>query len=501
MNIEENKKIDKFITIFPAILIVLLCIFFIIYPNNSNTILTNVRFFFGDTCSLYYLIFGILTFIISIYMAFSKYGKIKLGSKNDKPEYSFLQWGGMMFCAGLAADILFYSLSEWLLYINESYINNFQDIYLTSITYSLFHWGFTPWSFYLVLASCFGFMIHCKNRNRQRFSEAVRPLFGKKIDGVLGKIIDTLAIFALIAGCATTFSLATPLMTNIISTLLNIPSSKYITIILLLFVCAIYITSLLHGLKGINLLSKICMYIFIIFLLYIFIGSNKELYIIKMGFLSILNLIKEIIPMYTYVDSIRNNSFPQNYTSFYWAYWMVWCVAAPFFIGQISKGRTIKQTILGGYTFGLLSTFISFIVLSNFTISLQLDNIVNLEEIYRNTNDLYYAIMSALSTLPFPKLSYIILFFSMLCFYATSFDSISLVASYYSYKNIYSNEIPSIKIKLFWAILLILFPIALIFSDSSMANLQAVSIISAFPIGIVIILIIISFFKDAKNSI
>ena len=119
--------------------------------------------------------------------------------------------------------------------------------------------------------------------------------------------------------------------------------------------------------------------------------------------------------------------------------------------------------------------------------------------LYAATGDLYNVIITIINTLPLPQLVFIILAVSMIAFYATSFDSITLVASAYSYKEIADDEEASAGMKLFWSILLIMLPIALIFSESGMNNLQTVSIIAAFPIAIVIILITASFFKEAKR--
>ena len=178
---------------------------------------------------------------------------------------------------------------------------------------------------------------------------------------------------------------------------------------------------------------------------------------------------------------------------------MVWCVATPFFIGSISRGRTIKQTILGGYFWGLSGTFTSFIILGNYSLGLEVQKKAAFLEFYASTQDLYQTILMIMETLPLAKFGLILLALTMIAFYATSFDALTLVASTYSYKELKADEEPDRKVKLFWAVLLILFPIALIFNDSSMANLQSVSIIAAFPVGLIMILIIGSFFRDAKQ--
>ena len=178
---------------------------------------------------------------------------------------------------------------------------------------------------------------------------------------------------------------------------------------------------------------------------------------------------------------------------------MVWCVATPFFIGSISQGRTIRQTVLGGYFFGLSGTFTSFIILGNYGLSLQMHGRLDLMAIYVQSQNLYEAIMAVFETMPFAKAGLLLLALTMIAFYATSFDALTMVASSYSYHSLDEKQEPDRFIKLFWAVTLMLLPIALIFSENSMNNLQTVSIIAAFPISFIILLIIWSFFKDAGS--
>lgn len=121
-----------------------------------------------------------------------------------------------MFTCGLAADILFYSFSEWVMYASDPHIGELGTIQEWAGVFPLFHWSFIPWAFYLVLAVAFGFMLHVRKRNKQKYSEACRPVLRKHTNGWLGRIVDLLAVFALLAGTATTFTIATPLMASII---------------------------------------------------------------------------------------------------------------------------------------------------------------------------------------------------------------------------------------------------------------------------------------------
>ncbi|MCC2254148.1 BCCT family transporter [Ruminococcus sp. CLA-AA-H200] len=495
---ETGNQIDWMITLVPLLIIVALCILFFCFPQRSNEVVSQIRFFLGDTFGTYYLAIGLGVFLFSIYIAFSKYGDIVLGGQEEKPKYSFFTWGSMMFTAGLAADILFYSFSEWILYATDPHIEELGSIQDWASVYPVFHWSLIPWGFYLVLAVAFGFMLHVRKRDRQKYSEACRPILGKYTDGILGRLIDLLAVFALLAGTATTFSLATPLMADVINELFHASiDSTLLTIVILIVTCIVYTYSLLHGFKGISILAKSCVYLFFALLAFVLLFGGEARYIIETGFSSLGRMVQNFFELATYTDPQRTTSFPQNWTIFYWAYWMVWCVAAPFFIGNISRGRTVRQTILGGYVFGVGSTVISFIILGNYSMGRQLSGAADFISIYQNDGDLYGAIIAIIRTLPCAPLVLVLLLVTMIAFYATSFDSIALIGSCYSYHRLGENEMPHRLVQLMWCILLILLPIALVFSDSSMSNLQSVSIIAAFPIALVIVLISASFIKDA----
>lgn len=496
----DHKQIDWMITLVPFALIMGLAVLLFIFPEQSNAVIGQVRFFFGDTMGLYYLVIGLAVLIISIWLSFSKYGDIVLGEPNEKPKYSFFAWGSMMFTCGLAADILFYSFAEWVMYATNPHIAELGSVADWAGVFPLFHWSFIPWAFYLVLAVAFAFMLHVRKRNRQRYSEACRPVIGKHADGVLGRVIDLFALFALLAGTATTFSVSTPLMAGIIVKLFNIEVSRTaVTIIILLITCAVYTYAVLHGFKGISFLAKLCIYLFFGLLFFVLLIGGQGRFIIENGFQSLGKMFQNFIELSTYTDPGRTSNFPQDWTIYYWAYWMVWCIAAPFFIGNISRGRTVRQTIMGGYIFGVGSTIVSFIILGNYSLGMQISGATDFIAQYEASGDLYALILNIIQTMPCAEFILVLTLLCMIAFYATSFDSIAYTAACYSYKNLGENEHPHTMITLLWCILLIVLPIALVFSESSMSNIQSVSIISAFPIGIIMIIMIWSFIKDARK--
>lgn len=498
---KEKKNIEWSTMLIPFIIVVALMAVFMIIPEQSKAVVDTMRGFFGDTIGIYYPLLAIGSVVCALYVAIKpKYGNIKLGDI-DKPAYSNFQWGTMIFTSTMAADILFYSLIEWALYGAESHLAEMGSMQMWAPTYTLFHWGPLAWGFYVILAVCFGFMMHVRKRNRQRFSEACRPLLGNKVDGFLGKLIDILAIFAVVCATATTFSLATPLLTKAMGAVFGFEVTTTVTILVLLLICSIYTITVLFGVSGISKLANICSYLFFGVLFYFLFLGGETRYIIETGFQSLGNLAQNFIGLSTYMDPLRENGFAQNWTVYYWAYWLVWCVATPFFIALISKGRTLRNVVFGSFGWGLAGTYMSFIILGNYGLAQQLKRGVDITGFLGHGGEMYDAILKIFDTLPLPALALMLLVITMIAFYSTTLDGITYVTSSYSYKKITAEEEPSRKIRGFWSIMLILLPIALLFAENSLYSLQGVTIIAAFPVGIMLVMIVWSFFKDSREWI
>ena len=492
---EKLKLIDWQLLIIPVVCIFILSTFFIVRPIQSQIMLEHIRSFLGIHLNFYYILIAAVFFLGSIYLAFSKYGKVRLGT--GKPEYSPIKWGMMIFTSTMSADIIFYSLCEWMMYANEPYIQQKSGNQLEwSLTYSLFHWGPIAWSFYILLAAAFGYMLYITKNHKQKFSEACRPVLGTKTDGVLGKIIDLIAIFSLIAATATTFSMSMPLLSSAVNSLFHIGNLRILSLYLIVLVVGIYLVISILGMKAISRLSVIAFSVFGLFLLYVFIFSKKETFSMVFGAKSIGNLIVHFPQMFFITE---NNSFTQKWTIYYWSYWMVWCVATPFFIGSISKGRTIRNLILGGYAWGLAGTYLSFIILSTFGISRQLDGIFYATQQITDGKNYADVIVKLLQTLPQYKIALVLLILAMIGLYSTVFDSITMVISKYSYKSLSLEKDPSRTVRGFWAIVFMILPVTLLFNNDSVYDVQSVAVIAAVPTGLVMLLIILSFWKELRN--
>ena len=495
---KKYKQIDWSLVTIPIIVVFGLSFLLERFPKNSQLILESIRSFLNNQLSFLYILVGLFFFISTLYAAFSRIGRIKLGDSTDNPEYSNLRWGVMIFTSTMSADIIFYALCEWLMYSSEPFIKQKGATMEWSLTYSLFHWGPIAWSFYLMLAVAFAYMLYVTKNKRQKFSEACRPLLDKYTDGIAGKLIDLIAIFALIAGTATTFSMSMPLLSQTVGVLFGIRQVKQLSIILICVVVSIYLIASVIGMKAISRLSTICYAFFIGLLLYVLLFSGSFSYIVDAGIQAVGNLTQNFIGMAT---TTHSHSFTQNWTIYYWLYWIVWCVATPFFIGSISRGRTIKDVVLRGYAWGLGGTFCAFVVLSSFGMSRQVQGLVNATQLISDGKNYAQVAIKLMETLPQYRIALILLALAMIGLYSTVFDSITMVISKYSYKHLSIEEEPSKTIRGFWAIVFMVLPMALLISNSNMYNIQSVAIIAALPTMIVMLMIVVGFYKESRNHV
>ena len=493
-----SQRVDWTLLLVPLLLILVLCFCFARWPGRSMDITDLVRGWIGDKLGFCYILLGCACVAATMYMAFSRYGNILLGD-TAKPEYGNFQWGSMIFTATMGADILFYSCIEWALYGVEPYVQQKSDSYIWALTYPLLHWGPTVWSFYIVLAVSFGFMIHVRHRTRQKFSEACRPVLGKQVDGAVGKLMDLLCVFAIIGGAATFLSVSTPLTAGAIAKVFGFHGGTLLTMIVLILIAVLYTVPVLRGMKSISHVATFCTYMFLALIAWVFLAGGEARFIIETGIQSLGNLFQNFIHLNTYMDPMRENGFPQTWTIFYWAYWLVWAVATPFFIGMISKGRTVKNVVLGGYAWALAGTFMSFVVLEGYASAQQLRHGLDITGEVAAGTALHEVILRIFDTLPLPAIGLIFLAVSMMYFYSTTLDAAALVVASYSYKRLEEGELPDKRVRAWWAFLLILLPMVLINSNNSITRLQSVTIITALPMVLIVSLIVISFFKDAGH--
>ena len=499
MNIKREKgNIDLVLILVPFLVIAGIGSTFFLWPTAATNTISAIRAFLDAWLSPWYCLVALLGFGLSIYLIFSPIGKIRLG--NQDQEISNFRWGAMVFTSTTAADLVFFGLCEWAIYAEEPYLGTLGgSIQDWAPTCSLFHWGPLAWCYFMVLAAVFGFMIHVRGCNSRRFSEACRPLLGSKVDGIWGKVLDIVAIFGLLAAIASGFSVATPLLSGALGAIFGFSAGTGTSITILIVICAVYSVVACLGMKAISRLSSICIWLYFAFIAYVFCLGGRQIYILETAITSVGTLLQNFIRLSTQLDPLHTTAFPQNWSIFYWTYWMVWCVGVPFFIAQISKGKTIRQVIIGGYGWGLAGTWMAFMVLGNYGQSLQMIDGMNISGAIAAGEPIADVILSILATLPGHKIALILMVITMAALYCTTLDTLVVISAAYCCRSLAPDALPQRRIRLFWAILYMVLPIALLFAEGSFNNMQSVSIIAALPISVVLILCAISFLKDSKK--
>ena len=502
----KNKNIEWHIVILPLLIITILAGLIFAFPEQSANTIEYLRNFFVNKLGFCYTLLGLFILGAALILAFSKYGNIQLG-KMERPLYSNLKWGAMIFTSTMAADILYWSLIEWVYYYdaNPQGLPEYTIIQQQqwSSTYPLFHWGPIPWAFYILPAVAYAYRFFVKKKPKESLAHACEPLLGNKINKLPGKIIDIFSVVGLLAGTATTFSLATPLLSKAVAEVFHIEYSNTISVLILIFIAVVFTVAVLYGMKAISHLATACVILFFA-LLAIFLIFGPKIYIIESGISGIGNMLQNFLSMSTWTDPLRATGdgiqgFPQNWTIFYWAYWIAWFVATPFFIAKISKGRTIRQTILGALGFGMAGTFTSFITFGNFGLFQQTSGKLDVASMVQNDTAPADIILQIFGQLPIKNVALIVLVLAMVAFYASTFDAITLVMAGFCTKNLKEDEMPSKKLRCYWSFIFLILPIALIWAESTLSALQTFSIIAAFPLGIVMLLIVFSFFKELKQ--
>ncbi len=308
----------------------------------------------------------------------------------------------------------------------------------------------------------------------------------------------------LLAGTATTFSVTIPLLTAAVSRVTGLSASTGLSILFLVTIGVVFMAAVLWGMRAISHLASICVIVFGILAASFWIAGPK-IYMLETAVTGIGTVVQNFVRMSTWMDPLRlsstgGNGFPQDWTVYYWAYWIAWFVATPFFIAQISEGRTIRETVLGGLSCGLAGTYTSFVTFQGFGLYQQVTGKADIAGALSEGASIPDAILMIFDQLPYTNLALVLLILAMIAFYSSTFDAITLVIAGYSEKDPARQAEPRKGLRIFWAGVFLLLPIALLFAESTLSMLQTIAIIAAFPLGIIIILIVRSFLKDLRDS-
>lgn len=493
---------NLFVSLVSAILVVGFIVFTLLNPEQSATFFGGVKNKINTKYNWFFIFTINFVFIFSLFLALSKYGKIKLGGADAKSEFSNFAWYSMLFSAGIGIGIFFYGVAEPIYHMqgipnalsgSDTVIDAFKVMYL--------HWGFNAWAVYSLVAIALGYFAYNKGLPLSLRS-IFYPLLKEKIFGFWGDVIDTLAVLSVLFGLATSLGLGAQQINAGLNYIFNVPINYNIQVILIVCITFIATLSVVSGVsKGIKILSEANFYITGIFLFGILILGPTS-FIFSTYFNSLGAYLSDFanISLFTAVEQ-SDVAWQGGWTVFYWAWWIGWAPFVGMFIARISKGRTIREVVLATVIGSSLAIFFAMTILGATAVFL---NNVNNNAITNAVNaDISTALFAMIANFVKAKtLKAIISFIGMIAivlFFVTSSDSGSLVVD-----NLTSGgKIDSPKTqRVFWAVMegTIAASVLVLGGAKALTTLQSLVIIAGLPFGIVVLVMCYSLFTSMKQE-
>lgn len=467
------------------------------FPDNLNNITATTTAFIYNGFGWYYMFVIMAMIILCVFLMFSRFGKIKLGKEDDEPDFSYPAWFAMLFSAGMGIGLMFFTTAETISHAFISTPNaepGSDQAIVESLQYTAFHWGFHGWGLYAIVAlilAYFKFHIGAPGL----ISATLVPLFGEKtMRGTAGNIIDTLAIFATVVGVSSTLGLGSAQINSGLTFLFNAPKAFWFQLIILVVATALFILSAWSGIgRGIKYLSTTNMWLATVLVVMLFI-VGPSMYILDMFTTTIGKYAGNFIEMSFELQPTNEDKrqWINDWTIFYWAWWISWAPFVGMFIARVSKGRTIREFIAGVLLAPTFVTMIFFAVFGVSAINLEQNGIAKISELATET-----ATFGMFEHYPLGSIMSFITVFVIAIFFITSADSATFVLGMFSTTGRLN---PANTIKIVWGLVLASMA-AIVMYSGGIQGFQNMLIIAALPFSVIIIMMATAFLKTVKKEV
>lgn len=491
-----QPSVDRAIFIPALIVISALSVFLIAFPDIAGPAFGGARNFVTQNFSWMFLLITASSLVFAAWLAFGPYSHVKLGTAEEEPEYSNVHWIAMMFTCGVGAGLIVWGFAEPLYYLAtppvglEAGSNKAVEF---AHMYPLFHWGISSWSVYVVPAVPIAYMLYVKRRDVLRVSTVCEDSLPKPGREPVKLLIDILIIFGIIGGNATALGLGIPMVSALLSEFLGVSDTLWVKIGMLTLWAALFSFSVFRGLKrGIKILADVNLVLATLAIIFIFV-VGPTLYILKISVNSIGIMANNFPLISLWTDPVGNSGFPEDWTVFYWTWYLAFTAFVGLFIARISRGRTIRQMIVGVLAWGTLGTSLFLMVMGGYALHLEESGTLPVLEILKEggKNAMFELTAKILANLPLGKGVLFLFIILSTIFYATNVDSAAYVLSSISSKNLRGDQEPPRHNRLAWAILLALITAGLVLSDE-IKIIQAATIVSSLPLVPIVILMCVS---------
>ena len=435
--------------------------------------------------------------LFAIFLAVSKYGKIPLGRDGEKPEYRTISWIAMMFSAGMGIGLMFYGAYEPLThYVNAPPGTDARDVGVAMAT-TMFHWGLHPWAMYAVVGLAIAYSTYRCGRG-QLMSAVFAPLLGHRANGWGGKVIDILAIFATLFGTVASLGLGAAQIGSGFEELNWVgESGKYLLVGVIAVLTAAFVASAVSGVaKGIQWLSNINMVLAIVLALFVFVVGPTVfiMNIMPTSIGSYLNEITSDAARSAATTDAAGQEWLSGWTIFYWAWWVSWTPFVGMFLAKISRGRTIRQFVIGVMIVPTTVSLVWFAVFGGTAINQEMNG-----KGLSNSPDEESQLFDMLNNLPLAGIASVLVMVLVAIFFVSGADSASLVMATLSQRG---RAEPSRSVVIFWGVLTGAVAALLLWvsGDDALEGIKTMAIIAALPFVIVMIAMCVSLFMDLRRD-
>lgn len=478
-----------------AIIVSLLVIIGAAMPKEFGNAAAKLFNFTTINFGWFYLLAVFIFVIFLVGLSFSKYGKVRLGPQNSRPEYPFFTWIGMLFSAGFGAGLVFWGVAEPMSHFFSTPFQGLEaqteESARVAMGYAFFHWGVSQWSVFAVVGLIIAFL-QFKKEKKGLISTAIQPVVGR--NKFLGGTIDSLAVIATVMGVATSLGLGILQMNGGLKSVFGLPSSIWIQMAIAGVMLVTYLMSSSTGLnKGVKWLSNINLGLCLLLLVYVFF-AGPTVFILNTFVLGIGDYITNFVQYSLRLTPYSGETWVRDWTVFYWAWATAWSPFVGAFVARVSKGRTIREFVFGVL---VVPPLIACLWIAAFGGTAIYSDLFNGTQIAEAVNaDAAVALFETFGDLPGTNILSILSILLIFTFLVTSADSATYILGSMTSKGSLN---PALVVKIIWGVLITAIAIVLLLAGG-LGALQTASLVSALPFTIILLLIVIAFLRLIKKE-
>ncbi|WHU50039.1 BCCT family transporter [Gordonia sp. L191] len=475
----------------------------LIGPDSLNTVSDTVLGWITTNLGWLFVLAATGFVIFAVYLAVSKYGRIPLGADDEKPEYRTVSWIAMMFSAGMGIGLMFFGSYEPLFHFVDAPPEMTAADVRTAMATTMFHWGFHPWAMYAVVGLAIAYGTYRCGRT-QLISSVFAPLLGSRTNGPIGKIIDILAIFATLFGTVASLGLGALQIGSGISKVgwLDNPGTMLlVAIVAILTAC--FVASAVSGIaKGIQWLSNINMVLALILAVFVFV-VGPTVFILDL-LPTTLGAYLNDLPFFSARSGATVDADGQqwlaDWTIFYWAWWVSWTPFVGMFLAKISKGRTIREFVIGVMVVPVVVSLLWFCIFGGTAIRENMDGVLPFDPATAASED---TLFDVLANLPWTGIASALVMILVAIFFVSGADSASLVMGTLSERGTHE---PRRVTTVFWGVLTGAVAALLLAmggddpDHEALNGIKQMAIIAALPFVLVMIGMCVSLYMDLRRD-